>query len=73
MITVKAVSGPSAAYVYLEGTHSECPQATRRRSISCAALADGSVTIANEKSLLTAEVEQSKLNWDAAQAALQEL
>ena len=73
MITVKAVSGPSDAFIYLEAVSSVTPHVTRRRSVSCAALADGRVTVENEKAALIAETEQALLNWQAAQAALQEL
>lgn len=73
MITVKSVSGPSPDFIYLEGVADDCPQATRRRSIACAALADGRVTIADEKAALIAEVTQARTNWLAAQQALADL
>lgn len=73
MITIKQVSGPSDAFVYLEAVSSVTPHVTRRRSISCAALADGRVSIAAEKAALLAEAEQAVTNWQAAQAALQEI
>jgi len=73
MITVKAVEGPSQDFIYLEGVADDCPQATQRRSVACAALAAGTVTIADEKAALIAAVEQARTNWLAAQAALQEL
>lgn len=73
MITVKSVSGPSPDFIYLEGTADDCPQATQRRSVACAALAAGSVTIAAEKTALIAAVEQARTNWLAAQAALADL
>jgi hypothetical protein len=38
-----------------------------------ARLADGTLTIAAEKAALIAEVEQKKLNFEAALAAAQEL
>ncbi len=72
-ISVKPVSGPSPDFIYLEGVADDCAPATRRRSIACAALADGRVTIADEKAALIAEVEQARTNWLAAQAALSEL
>lgn len=72
-VTVRSVQGPSDAFVYLEGSVEGVPQVARVRSVACAALAAGTVTIAAEKAALIAEVEQALVNWQAAQAALAEL
>lgn len=72
-VTVRIVKGPSEAFVYLEGSVEGFPQVTRRRSVSCAALAGGRVTVAGERAALVTEVESALINWQAAQAALQEL
>ena len=72
-VTVKAVSGPDPVnFVYLEGSVEGVPQVTQTRTVATAALASGALTIAGEKAALIADVEQALVNWQAAQAALQE-
>jgi hypothetical protein len=73
MTTVKSVAGPDPAFLYLLGEIEGFPQCTVTRSVSLAALASGALNVADEKSALIAEVEQNHTNWQAAQAALQEL
>lgn len=73
-VTVSKTTGPDeASFLYLRGEVAGVPQVTRVRTVALAALADGRVTVAGEKAALIAEVEQALTNWQAAQAALQEL
>lgn len=70
---VTSIAGPDPAFLYLSCAIEGYPACTTTRSIALARLADGTLTVAAEKAALIAEVEQKKLNFDAAQAALQEL
>lgn len=73
-VKVDAVTGPDPVnFVYLKGSVEGVPQVTQTRTIASAALASGALTIAAEKAALIASVEQALTNWQAAQAALQEL
>lgn len=73
-VLVRAVTGPDAVnFVYLEGCIEGVPQVTQIRSIASAALASGACTIASERAALVASVEQALTNWQAAQAALEQL
>jgi hypothetical protein len=71
-VTVRQTTGPDPAFFYLlaECEYQAC---ATTRSIPLARLADGTLTIAAEKAALVADVEQKKLNFDAALAAAQEL
>jgi hypothetical protein len=74
MVKVTSVTGPDpVAFIYLRGEIEGFPQVTQTRSVACAALASGALTIAAEKAALIADVEQALTNWQAAQAALEEL
>lgn len=60
-------------WVVLEGRIEGCPAVTKRRSINTAALADGSLTLADEKTRLIADVEEYYARWQAVQQQLTEL
>ena len=47
-----------AKWLVLEGSVEGAPAVTKRRAINTAALADGSLTLADEKSALIADVEE---------------
>jgi len=73
-VIVTRISGPDeGAFFYLQGAVEGIPAVTRTRTIALAALASGAVTVAGEKAALIADVEAAVVNWQAAQAALQEL
>lgn len=70
-VNVSVISGPdNGAFLYLHGTEGVISTV---RSVSLAALADGSVTVAGERAALVAEVERMVTNWNAAQAAIADL
>jgi hypothetical protein len=71
-VTVRQTTGPDPAFFYLIA-ECEYPACATTRSIPLARLADGTLTIASERAALVADVEQKKLNFDAALAAAQEL
>ena len=73
MVTVKNIAGPDPAFLYLLAQIEGYPSCDTTRSIPLARLADGTLTVATEKAALVAEVEQKKINFDAAIAALGEL
>lgn len=74
MIKVSVIPGPdNGAFLYLHGYSETYPSASQTRSVALAALASGSVTIATEKAALIADVEQSVINLQAANAAIGEL
>lgn len=60
-------------WLVLEGTIDGCPQVTKRRSINTSALADGSLTIEQEKAALIADVTEYFARWTAVQNALKQL
>lgn len=60
-------------WLLLEGSVAGCPQVTKVRSINTAALADGRLTVAGEKALLVADVEEYYVRWCAVQEAIKEL
>jgi hypothetical protein len=73
-VTVKAIAGPDPiGFTYLLGEIAGAPAASQVRSVSNAALAAGTVTVAAEAAALRADVETAYANWQAAQAALAEL
>lgn len=72
-VTVKSIAGPDPAFLYIHGAIDGYASCDTTRSIPLARLADGTLTIAAEKAALIAEVEQKKINFDAAIAALGEL
>ncbi len=72
-VIVTNIAGPDPAFLYLLGRIDGYPACDTTRSISLARLADGTLTVASEKAALVAEVEQKKINFDAAQSALGEL
>ncbi len=73
MVTVKQATGPDPAFLYLLAEIEGYPACSTTRSISLARIADGTLTVAAEKAALVAEVEQKRINFDAAIAALGEL
>ena len=58
-------------WVVLEASIDGAPAATQRRSISAAALAAGSLTLADEKAALMTDVQAAYTRWLAVQQALQ--
>lgn len=73
-VTIESVTGPDPVnFVYLRGSVAGIPQATETWTIACAALASGDRTIAGVRAELEAKIAQNVTNWQAAQAALQEL
>lgn len=72
-ITVKVITGPDPAFLYLHGSDPDYPAASQTRSIALAEIASGALTIAEEKAALVSDVTQSIVNLQAAEAALQEL
>jgi hypothetical protein len=72
-MNVKQIAGPDPAFLYLLGSIEGYPACDTTRSIPLARLADGTLTVAAEKAALIAEVEQKRINFDAAQAAIGEL
>ena len=53
----------------LEGSIDGMPQLTKRVTINTAALADGTVVLANAKAKLMADVEEYYARWQAVQQA----
>jgi hypothetical protein len=60
-------------WIVLEGFIDGCPQVTKRRTINTSALADGSLTISDEKARLIADVEEYHARWIAVQSAMEDL
>ena len=60
-------------WLVLEGSIEGCPAVTKRRSINTAALADGSLTLENEKAKLIADVEEYYSRYLAVQEQLKNL
>lgn len=60
-------------YLVLEGSIDGMPQLTKRVTIDTAALADGTVVLADVKAKLIADVEEYHARWVAVQQALTEL
>lgn len=60
-------------WICIEGSIEGCPQVTKRRTINTSALADGSLTIADEKAKLIADVEEYHSRWIAVQSAIEGL
>lgn len=72
-LKVTQTTGPDPAFFYLKCEADGYPAATRTRSIPLAMLADGTLTIANEKAALIQDVQQAVVNLQAAEAAMQEI
>lgn len=73
-VVIESVTGPDPVnFVYLRGSVAGVPQATEVWTISSASLASGDRTVAGVRAELEAKVAQNVTNWQAAQAALQEL
>lgn len=72
-LKIESVTGPDPAFLYIRASVEGYPAATRTRSIPLAMLADGTLTVAAEKSALIADVEQAVVNLQAAEAAIGEL
>lgn len=78
-MTVKVVRVPfndehmDQKYLVLEGSIDGKPQLTKRVTINTAALADGTIEIADVKAKLIADVEEYQARWNAVQQAVQEL
>ena len=60
-------------WLVLEGSIEGCPQVTKRRTINTMALADGSLTLAEEKARLIADVLEYHARWIAVQSAIENL
>ena len=60
-------------WLVLEGSVTDVPQVTKRRSINTSALADGSLNLDSEKAKLIADVEEYHARWLAVQEALKAL
>lgn len=60
-------------WIVLEGSIEGCPQVTKTRTINTAALADGSLTLADERARLIADVQEYHTRWLAVQSALAEI
>jgi hypothetical protein len=60
-------------WIVLEGSVEGCPAVTKRRSINTAALVDRSLTFANEKAKLIADVEEYHARYLAVQKELENL
>lgn len=60
-------------WIVLEGWIEGVPEVTKRRSINTAALVDGSLSLANEKAKLIADVEEYHERYLALQKQLGEL
>ena len=60
-------------FVVLEGSVEGYPEVTKTRSINTAALVDGTVTLAGEKAILIAAVEEYLARWLKTQKQLKEL
>lgn len=60
-------------WLVLQGSVDGVPEVTKRRSISTAALADGSLSVESEKARLIADVEEYLARWKAVQAAVENL
>jgi hypothetical protein len=76
MINVRVITSDphtDQKWLVLECSIEGCPQVTKRRSINTAALADGSLTLADEKAKLIADVEEYYARWVAVQEALKSL
>lgn len=76
MINVRVVTSDphtDQKWLVLEAYVTDVPQVTKRRSINTASLADGSVTLADEKARLIADVEEYHARWIAVQDALKDL
>jgi len=76
MINVKVITSDphtDQKWVVLEGSVTDVPQVTKRRSINTAALVDGSLALADEKAKLIADVEEYHARWVAVQEALKDL
>jgi hypothetical protein len=76
-VTVKRVlldtEHDNQKWLVLEGSVADCPAVTKRRTINTAALAAGTLTLADEKAKLIADVEEYFARWQAVQAAVSEL
>ena len=60
-------------WLVLEGSVAGCPEVTKRRTISTAALVDGSVTLEGEKAHLLADVREYYRRWQAVRENLENL
>lgn len=70
MIKVRVIPQDNPNFVVIEGYDdaSDCPP--YRVSVSCAALADGTVTIVGQVEALTARMEQRAERWTQQKLAL---
>lgn len=77
MVDVKRVlignNHDDAKWVILEGSIPGVPEVTKRRSINSAALVDGSTTLAAQKAILVADVEEYYARYIAVQEQLKDL
>lgn len=60
-------------FLVLEGFIANMPQLTKRITINTSALADGTLTLADVKAKLIADVKEYRARWNAVQQALTEL